>query len=354
MTRKYLAPGENAYTVMNKEENENSVVPPPEPVITPMPTNIPEPTNTPEPAATVNPVPETPVPVTPAPVPEPTLEPENTPVPVKEVKVSTGDKEIVIGESVAQLKEDFGEPSRIDETMYIYDYYIYNSDYTKFVMAAVADGKVVGVYTDALGFSYDTLNTGSGIEDVNKLFNKSYTIDKERSFTSDGYSYKIFFDTLDTQKITGMQVVKSDAAKRTGNPYDETILKNISLEIFDLTNSIRARNGVALLEWCDIAAGTAKAHSQDMADKDYFDHTNLEGLDPFQRMKNAGIVYGYAGENISAGRETSISAANGWFNSKGHRSNMLDSNFTRLGTGYAYNSNSTYGYYGTQNFYTPI
>lgn len=33
---------------------------------------------------------------------------------------------------------------------------------------------------------------------------------------------------------------------------------------------------------------------------------------------------------------------------------MLDSNFTRLGTGYAYNSNSTYGYYGTQNFYTPI
>ena len=178
--------------------------------------------------------------------------------------------------------------------------------------------------------------------------------DKERSFTSDGYSYKIFFDTLDTQKITGMQVVKSDAAKRTGNPYDETILKNISLEIFDLTNSIRARNGVALLEWCDIAAGTAKVHSQDMADKDYFDHTNLEGLDPFQRMKNAGIVYGYAGENISAGRETSISAANGWFNSKGHRSNMLDSNFTRLGTGYAYNSNSTYGYYGTQNFYTPI
>ena len=106
-------------------------------------------------------------------------------------------------------------------------------------------------------------------------------------------------------------MVKSDAAKRTGNPYDETILKNISLEIFDLTNSIRARNGVALLEWCDIAAGTAKAHSQDMADKDYFDHTNLEGLDPFQRMKNAGIVYGYAGENISAGRETSISAANG-------------------------------------------
>ena len=59
-------------------------------------------------------------------------------------------------------------------------------------------------------------------------------------------------------------MVKSDAAKRTGNPYDETILKNISLEIFDLTNSIRARNGVALLEWCDIAAGTAKAHSQDM------------------------------------------------------------------------------------------
>ena len=36
---------------------------------------------------------------------------------------------------------------------------------------------------------------------------------------------KIFFDTLDTQKITGMQVVKSDAAKRTGNPYDETIIK---------------------------------------------------------------------------------------------------------------------------------
>ncbi|HBA96868.1 MAG TPA: hypothetical protein DCZ23_02045, partial [Lachnospiraceae bacterium] len=308
------------------------------PVLIKTPTKAPAPMETPELVKT--------------PEPAKTPAPTSTPVPDKEVKIFTDGNEITIGESVTQLKNDFGEPARIDKTGYNYDYYIYNSDYSKFAMVAVTDGEVSGVYTDATDFSYETLNASSEIEDVNLLFDKSYSLTKTLSLNSDGYAYTICFDTLGTQKITGIQVLKTSAAKKTGNPSGTQELENLSLEVWDLTNSIRARNGIATLEWSDTAAGTAKAHSADMAAKNYFDHTNLEGLSPFDRMENAGIKYYTAAENIIAGQSTSIGAANGWFNSAGHRKNMLEDSLTYLGVGFAYNTDSIYRYYGTQNFYS--
>jgi hypothetical protein len=45
--------------------------------------------------------------------------------------------------------------------------------------------------------------------------------------------------------------------------------------------------------------GTARTHSQDMIDRDYFAHNTPEGVDPFQRMTNAGYNFTTAGENIA-------------------------------------------------------
>src|ERR1700710_3102085 len=45
--------------------------------------------------------------------------------------------------------------------------------------------------------------------------------------------------------------------------------------------------------------GTSRAHSQDMIDRDYFAHDTPEGLDPFERMNNAGYNFSTAGENIA-------------------------------------------------------
>src|SRR5882757_6648628 len=45
--------------------------------------------------------------------------------------------------------------------------------------------------------------------------------------------------------------------------------------------------------------GTARAHSQDMIDRDYFAHDTPEGVTPFQRITNAGYNHTTAGENIA-------------------------------------------------------
>ena len=99
-----------------------------------------------------------------------------------------------------------------------------------------------------------------------------------------------------------------------------------------------------------ILVGTARAMSQDMGDRNFFDHTNPDGLDPFQRMEAAGYNGGAMGENIAAGYSTGAEVVAGWMSSDGHCRNMMDPDFGVIGIGYARVPGSDYVEYWTQNF----
>ena len=99
-----------------------------------------------------------------------------------------------------------------------------------------------------------------------------------------------------------------------------------------------------------ILVGTARAFSQDMGDRNFFDHTDPDGLDPFQRMEAAGYRGGAMGENIAAGYSTGAEVVAGWLTSDGHCRNMLDPDFGVIGIGYASVPGSDYTEYWTQNF----
>lgn len=94
----------------------------------------------------------------------------------------------------------------------------------------------------------------------------------------------------------------------------------------------------------------ARIHSKDMADNNYFSHTNQQGNGPGWRMSQAGYGGGGWGENIGAGYGTPQDAVNGWLGSDGHCANMLNSGFSKIGIGYAYGQASQYGNYWTQKF----
>jgi len=111
----------------------------------------------------------------------------------------------------------------------------------------------------------------------------------------------------------------------------------------------RTNYGLKALKIDDIAVKTARQHSQDMADKNYFNHINLDGLTPWDRYKNNGGKNFGSGENIYAGRLLGIEAFDGWLNSEGHRKNMLG-NHNYLGVGFGYNKSAKYYYYLTQFF----
>lgn len=103
--------------------------------------------------------------------------------------------------------------------------------------------------------------------------------------------------------------------------------------IFNLTNSQRASNGMGGLGWNYKLASAARAKAQDMIDKDYFSHTSPDGRTPWSFITSAGYNYIYAGENLAMNFSTSEETVNAWMNSGGHRANILSGNFTELGVG---------------------
>jgi len=96
----------------------------------------------------------------------------------------------------------------------------------------------------------------------------------------------------------------------------------------------------------------ARNHSADMGARNYFAHTNPDGLTPFDRLRAVNYV-GAGGENIYAGNGRGVSDAyRGWMNSAGHRANILDlyASYKDSGIGVALITSGTYGNYFTQVF----
>ena len=104
-------------------------------------------------------------------------------------------------------------------------------------------------------------------------------------------------------------------------------------QVVALVNQERAAAGCGPVSADGGLASVARAHSEDMRDRGFFDHTNLDGLDPFDRADRAGVAA--RAENIARGQVDAADVMNSWMNSAGHRANILNCGLTRLGVGIA-------------------
>lgn len=108
-------------------------------------------------------------------------------------------------------------------------------------------------------------------------------------------------------------------------------------EVLRRANEERAKVGAPALAMEAARRDVARAHSKDMAVRNYFSHTNPDGKSPFDRMKAAGITFTAAGENIAANTypldRTVEIAWNGWMNSESHRKNIQNAKYGRTGIG---------------------
>ncbi|MGG1243501.1 CAP domain-containing protein [Bacillus cabrialesii] len=105
-------------------------------------------------------------------------------------------------------------------------------------------------------------------------------------------------------------------------------------KVVALTNAERQKQGLKPLQIDETLSKSARAKSQDMKDKNYFDHQSPTYGSPFDMMKSFGISYKTAGENIAKGQKTPEEVVKAWMNSEGHRKNILNPNFTHIGVGY--------------------
>jgi uncharacterized protein YkwD len=104
-------------------------------------------------------------------------------------------------------------------------------------------------------------------------------------------------------------------------------------------NEQRAAAGCAPLVQNQQLIVAAQRHAEDMAVRNYLNHTNPEGVTFGQRIINAGYHWGYAGENIGVGSADPQVLINLWMQSQSHRATILDCRMTEVGIGYAYQAN---------------
>jgi len=120
----------------------------------------------------------------------------------------------------------------------------------------------------------------------------------------------------------------------------------LEAEVVELTNVERASAGCPSVHADDRLAAAARGHSEDMRERDFFDHTNPDGDGPGERARAAGYDW-WASENIAWGYRTAEAVVAGWMDSPGHRRNILNCDVTEIGVGVA---DSSRGPYWTQMF----
>lgn len=138
----------------------------------------------------------------------------------------------------------------------------------------------------------------------------------------------------------------------TTKPSETTNITNLTMTsdeqmILNLVNEARRKAGLSELKLDKELLRVARIKSQDMVDNNYFSHTSPIYGTPFQMIKNFGITYTSAGENI-AGHSTAKGAFDAWMNSSGHKANILGNSFSYTGIGVV--SSPKYGKILTQMF----
>ncbi|NCC33122.1 MAG: CAP domain-containing protein [Chloroflexia bacterium] len=124
-------------------------------------------------------------------------------------------------------------------------------------------------------------------------------------------------------------------------------------EVLAATNAYRVQAGCAPLTLSPLLATSAQRHTDDMASNNFVSHTGSDGSSPWDRIRATGYTYSRAAENIAAGYTCPLQVVEAWYNSDGHRGNMLNCALTEIGIGYTHNEASLYKYYWTQDFATP-
>lgn len=243
------------------------------------------------------------------------------------------DVTLALGESREEIVDSLGQPSIITKSNYGDETYIYADDYKKLLMLYMKDSSLVGWYTNSVDFEFLGYRKESKTEQISKWNEK--------------YNYIIYVDYLGTGKADAVALIDSRVEL---NPCTDEVITNMEKEVFLITNAYRVQNGLQAFLWSDKAALCARKHSRDMAKNDYFDHYSLTGESPFDRMEREGIYYTKAAaENIACYFRTSYDVCHGWFNSEGHRSNILYSSLDYLGVGIG-TDDGGYPFF-TQDFY---
>lgn len=121
-------------------------------------------------------------------------------------------------------------------------------------------------------------------------------------------------------------------------------------EVLRLVNIERDKVGAAHLVLDGALCDAANMRAIEMDYSGNFSHTRPDGRDCFTVFSFCKISFYTCGENIAAGYPTPAAVVDGWMNSTGHKANILNTAFTRMGLGYSTGGGGEYRHYWAQEF----
>lgn len=190
------------------------------------------------------------------------------------------------------------------------------------VVEAVADLTVKALTADIVGTIEDNLKT-----ETVEIYKVRQAEEKARA-EAEALAQK---QAAEAKAKAEAEAAQSKATAAGAN------LNGLEAEILKLINKVRADHGLSQLQVVQSLTDIARTRCNDMVSRGYFSHYSPEGTTFFNIMRNAGIGWSNAGENLGnatpAGYGSPSAFINAWMNSASHRDNMLRGHYRLIGIG---------------------
>ncbi len=198
------------------------------------------------------------------------------------------------------------------------------------IVTAVIAATTVSSFS-SLGVSAATIDSNTNYNTIaNNLLNSNNGQAQGTNNTSTG---------TDSADVQGLPKLSAN--------YSINVQAAAEQKILELMNQKRSEAGIKPLTIDNTLVQVARYKSNDMIQNNFFDHTNPDGTKWTNWLQTIGYKYTTSGENIAYNTNDAVQLFNQWWNSQGHRENMMNPSYTKVGIGVIYGNGK---YMGTQEF----
>jgi len=160
----------------------------------------------------------------------------------------------------------------------------------------------------------------------------------------DGYINQKFFMDKETYDEEVASNESGDENPNEENNTDEQIESTLGAQIVAFCNEYRVAEGLEPLVEDPELDALAQIRAEEIVV--YFEHERPDGSDCFTVMKDYKCTL--CGENIAAGQGNPKDVVDAWMDSEGHRANIMNKDFKKIGIGYS--TGGEFGAYWAQLF----
>lgn len=174
------------------------------------------------------------------------------------------------------------------------------------------------------------------------LANDSLPMEASGSYSSGGTPVVTIPDSDNKVPLTDLPEPVPEQSGGEADPWAQFSQAQMDTmhEVLRLVNEARAEENLPALELEPALCGAAQIRAQECVDT--FSHTRPDGTKYKTAITEAGIASDYTGENAATGHSTAKQVVNAWLRSEGHRANILNERFTKLGVGFEKNTGNPY------------